>query len=123
MQNSEAKIWKSAAGRAKQSDQRRSFQPWLNCRTVGLAQRVVFLLRFTHLCAVFSRKNFVRCKKSRPGRNNTLGQAHSPAIEPGLKLAPLAGLFRPAGLLLPRSPSAAAGLSARRGVPDSISPS
>jgi hypothetical protein len=42
MQNSEAKIWKSAAGGAKQSDQRRSFQPWLNCRTVGLAQRWFF---------------------------------------------------------------------------------
>jgi dipeptidase E len=30
-----------------------------------------------------------------PGRNNALGQAHSPAIELWLKTTPLAGLFRP----------------------------
>jgi hypothetical protein len=29
------------------------------------------------------------------GKNNALGQAHSPAIELRLKIAPLAGLFRP----------------------------
>jgi hypothetical protein len=33
--------------------------------------------------------------RSRPEKNNALGQAHSPAIELHLKTARLAGLFRP----------------------------
>jgi hypothetical protein len=32
-----------------------------------------------------------------PKEKQPLGQAHSPAIEPHLKIAPLAGLFRPTG--------------------------
>jgi hypothetical protein len=35
--------------------------------------------------------------RSHPARNNARGQAHSPAIESRLKIAPLAGLFRPTG--------------------------
>jgi hypothetical protein len=64
---------------------------------VSLAQRVVFLWRFTYLCAAFPGKNLVWCYERRPGKNNALGQAHSPAIELRLKTAPLAGLFRSTG--------------------------
>ena len=37
---------------------------------------------------------------NRQRESNPLGQAHSPAIDLRLKTAPLAGLFRPTGLLL-----------------------
>jgi hypothetical protein len=47
-----------------------------------------------HLCTVFTHKHFF-VVLSRPRKNDVLGQAHSLAIEPGLKIAPLAGLFRP----------------------------
>jgi hypothetical protein len=42
--------------------------------------------------------------RSHPGRNNALGQAHSPAIELRLKIARLAGLFCPtrAGVAPPK---------------------
>jgi hypothetical protein len=34
------------------------------CRIVSLVQRIVFLWRFTHLCAAFPGKNFVWCNEA-----------------------------------------------------------
>ena len=45
--------------------------------------------------ALISGEGFCLVLRECQARNNTLGQAHDPAIQPRLKIAPLFGPFRP----------------------------